>query len=150
MPIGMARCFGVMIVTLGLAACQVPSGQPGLPVRREGGLASPPAAAEPVRMTSAAATPMDPDLPTPALIDRAYAQGEISAGQRLLYLAYAVYEHTSLPAQFRSDAGWRGTAVVREIRQAVADPNVMCGLAPGVQAELRRLLQGEAPCEQGQ
>ncbi|HYF61823.1 MAG TPA: hypothetical protein VD886_03360, partial [Herpetosiphonaceae bacterium] len=50
---------------------------------------------------------------TPALIDRAYAAGAISADQRLLYLAYALYDPAALPEQFRSRAGWYGTRYVR-------------------------------------
>jgi hypothetical protein len=87
-------------------------------------------------------------LSTPALIDQALAQGEITAGQRLLYLAYAVYEYKSLPAPFRSNVGWRGTETVREIREAADDPSVMCSLEPDVQSELRRLLKGGATCNQ--
>ena len=45
-------------------------------------------------------------LSTPELIDQALADGQITADERLLYLAYAVYEYESLPAQFRSDVGW--------------------------------------------
>lgn len=91
-------------------------------------------------------TPTGPALSTPALIEQALARGEISAEQRLLYLAYAVYEYESLPAQFHSDAGWRGTEIVQELRQAADDQNVMCSLGPDVQRELRRLLKGGATC----
>src|SRR3972149_2075727 len=45
-------------------------------------------------------------LSTPALIDRALAKGEITAEQRLLYLAYAIFEYESLPAQFHGRGGW--------------------------------------------
>ena len=89
---------------------------------------APSATPEPPRADQAGQTPAGPALSTPALIDQALAQGEITAGQRLLYLAYAVYEYKSLPAQFRSNVGWRGTETVREIRAAADDPNVMCSL----------------------
>ena len=56
-------------------------------------------------------------LLTPELIDQAFANGEITADQRLLYLAYAVYEYESLPVQFRSNVGWSGTATVVELRE---------------------------------
>lgn len=57
-------------------------------------------------------------LATPMLIDAAYARGEISTEERLLYLAYAIYEPGSLPARFRSNAPWHGTAVVAELNLA--------------------------------
>ncbi len=40
-------------------------------------------------------------LSTPALIEQAFAAGEITADERLLYFAYAVYEYESLPVRFR-------------------------------------------------
>ena len=92
---------------------------------------------------------MGPRLSTPALIEEALAKEEITAEQRLLYLAYAVYEYASLPAQFRSDVGWRGTTTVQELNRASVDPEIMCSLAPLVQSELRRLLQGGAACNTG-
>ena len=91
------------------------------------------------------------ELSTPQLIARAYAAGEISADQRLLYLAYAIYEYPSLPARFRSNAGWYGTAAVREVRnawlKAALHPETM---SPTVYAELSRLLAPNAAtiCDQ--
>ena len=61
-------------------------------------------------------TAQRPTQSTPQLIDLALANGEITAEQRLLYLAYAVYEYPSLPARFRSDVGWYGTRFVQELR----------------------------------
>jgi hypothetical protein len=55
---------------------------------------------------------------TPELIDRAFARGEISSDQRLLYLLYAVREFGRLPVQFRGRAGWSATMALREINRA--------------------------------
>ncbi len=130
----------------------IPTGRaessPASPPSREP--VTPSATPEPPRADQARQTPTGPRLSTPALIEQALAQGEITVGQRLLYLAYAVYEYESLPAQFRSDVGWRGTATVQEIRQAVADPTLMCSLEPVAQSELRRLLKGGAICAKDQ
>ena len=57
-------------------------------------------------------------LSTPMLIDAAYARGEISAEERLLYLAYAIYEPGSLPVRFRSTVPWHGTTTVAELNRA--------------------------------
>ncbi|MBI5563751.1 MAG: hypothetical protein HY870_02575 [Chloroflexi bacterium] len=86
-------------------------------------------------------------LSTPALIEQALAQGEITSEQRLLYLAYAIYEYESLPAQFRSEAGWRGTSIVEELRRASRQSSIICSLSPTVQTELRRLLKEVAACD---
>ncbi|MCB0132088.1 MAG: hypothetical protein KDD78_14615 [Caldilineaceae bacterium] len=88
-----------------------------------------------------------PTLSTPALLGQAVTQGEITENERLLYLAYAVYEPDSLPAQFRSNAGWRGTEFVREVRQAVNSTDILCAMDPATQDELRRLLQGGVLCD---
>ncbi len=91
------------------------------------------------------------ELSTPQLIARALAAGEITADQRLLYLAYAVYEYPSLPARFRSNAGWYGTAEVRELKNAWKQASQRPGMisAP-VLAELNRLLAPDAAtiCDQ--
>jgi hypothetical protein len=79
---------------------------------------------------------------TPALIDQAFARGEISSDQRLLYLVYAVYDFGRLPAQFRGRPGWSATMVVREINQ------VRQALASGAATfspELRAALQSARP-----
>lgn len=78
---------------------------------------------------------------TPQLIAAALTQGEITAEERLLYLAYAVYEYPSLPARFRSDVGWYGTTAVHELRSAwKAAAQDQITLSPRVRAELDRLL----------
>ena len=55
---------------------------------------------------------------TPDLINQAYARGEISSDQRLLYLIYAVRDFSRLPAQFRGRPGWSATTAMQEINQA--------------------------------
>ncbi|MCB0132089.1 MAG: hypothetical protein KDD78_14620, partial [Caldilineaceae bacterium] len=66
----------------------------------------------------AVATPQEQTLSTPDLIDQALAAGQITADQRLLYLAYAVYRPDSLPVEYQSNVGWYGTHVVAELHQA--------------------------------
>ncbi len=86
------------------------------------------------------------DLSTPELIDAARQRGEITPGQRWLYLAYAIYDYEALPAAYRSKVRWDGTLYLRDLKQVVASPESMCALEPEVQAELRRLLPGAAAC----
>ncbi|OGK37378.1 hypothetical protein A3F03_04300 [Candidatus Roizmanbacteria bacterium RIFCSPHIGHO2_12_FULL_41_11] len=84
-------------------------------------------------------------LSTPNLIDQALNKGEITKDQRLLYLAYAVYENKSLPVQFQNNIGWDGTSVVEEIKETAFSPK-MCELNTKTQEELRRLLGGGENC----
>ena len=85
-------------------------------------------------------------LSTPELIDAARTEGKISSGERILYLAYALYDYDSLPDEYKSDSPWRGTLIVREINQVISSPESMCALEPEVQKELRRLLPASAKC----
>jgi len=84
-------------------------------------------------------------LSTPELIDAALARGEISPDQRLLYLTYAIYESKSLPEEFRSDVPWRGTLIVREIKQITGSKEI-CAVSLEVQREIRRLIPGSMSC----
>ncbi|MBI5563752.1 MAG: hypothetical protein HY870_02580 [Chloroflexi bacterium] len=85
------------------------------------------------------------ELSTPQLLDKALTNGEITAEQRILYLAYAIYDHASLPPQFRSEAGWSGTEYVREIRAAWQTTSVdQKRLAALTLRELQRLLAPSA------
>jgi hypothetical protein len=88
----------------------------------------------------------DKNLSTPELIDAAYQQKEITAGQRWLYLAYAIYDYQALPVEYRSQVRWDATLYLRDLKNATASPESMCALEPEVQAELRRLLSGSASC----
>ena len=85
--------------------------------------------------------PIDSGLATPELIQLAYDAGEISDGERLLYLAYAVYEYQSLPARYQGSVGWYGTSTVLELDRAFA--KIAKGNGPGaadsVQQELVRM-----------
>jgi hypothetical protein len=86
-------------------------------------------------------------LSTPELIDQALARGEITEEERLLYLAYAVYEYESLPARFRGNVGWRATSVVAEIYEVVGSPSMLCSMSPHVRREFQRLFNQETTCE---
>lgn len=92
-----------------------------------------------------AAAPDQAPPSTPELIEAAYAQGEISAGERALYLAYALYEYDSLPSVYQSQTPWRGTMIDRELNALLNAPQ-FCDMAPDVQSELERLL-GEPTCK---
>jgi len=82
------------------------------------------------------------DPPTSAikLIDTAWLAGEITLGERLIYLAYGFFEPTSLPARFIGARLVSGTSVAVEINQAVQYPTIMCQLSSCEQEELKRLL----------
>ena len=80
-------------------------------------------------------------LSTPQLLEQALANGEITADEEALYLAYALYEPQSLPARFQSTVGWRGTRYVRELQSYFQNLNAAATSA--VQQELARL-QGMA------
>lgn len=84
----------------------------------------------------------DQGLSTPQLINQAYAEGQISAEERLLNLAYAIYEHESLSEEFEATVGWYGTSVVRELHNAYA--NDRSSFSPAVRNELNRLLNSAA------
>ncbi len=84
--------------------------------------------------------PRAPELTTPQLLDAAYARGEISADERIRYLAYALYERDSLPAKFDSPHGWYGTSVLRELRDAHEDSS----LSRATAGELDRLFNSRA------
>lgn len=74
---------------------------------------------------------------TPQLLQQAVARGEITAEERILYLAYALYEPPSLPVQFRGNAGWYGTAYVAEV-QAYTE-QALAATTGAVHQELSRL-----------
>ena len=88
----------------------------------------------------------DSDLSTPERIDAALSAGEIDAGERILYLAYAIYAPDSLPDAFVSTVPWRGTSYVAEIKD-VALSDQLCAFSDAVQTELSRLVQGATQCD---
>ena len=77
---------------------------------------------------------------TPALIQRAFDKGEITAEQRLLYLTYAVYEYKSLPVRFRGKVPWEATSLLFEMNIAMRSPSVFCSMSSFAQSEIRRLV----------
>jgi hypothetical protein len=90
---------------------------------------------------------LKPALDTPSLIQLAYDRGEITDEVRLLYLAYAIYDYESLPAQFRGNVGWRGTFVVPEVHEAANSQEVVCSMSPRVRSEFIRLFELDISCE---
>lgn len=76
-------------------------------------------------------------LATPHLIEQAFVRGAITESERVLYLAYALYEPQSLPVQFRSKVGWRGTRYVLEVQNGMAAARAAAPVA--LRAELGRM-----------
>lgn len=134
------RIFSILLCLV-LASCATPG---GVPVE----LRTPSAVHAPDRM----ATPtivsgqQIPALSIPDLIEAALAKGEITAEQRLLYLAYALYEPVSLPEQYRSDVPWRGTMYVREIKTTVTSTEILCVMLLEIRQELQRIVPGSVTC----
>jgi len=83
---------------------------------------------------------------TPDLIQLSFARGEITEEQRLLYLAYALYEYESLPTRFLSNVGWFGEMAQYEL-EVLHDPSVFCSMSPHVRSEFQRLLKSDTTCE---
>ena len=93
----------------------------------------------------AAVTAQEQTLSTPELIDQALAAGRISADQRLLYLAFAVYQPESLPVEYQSNVGWYGTHVVAEVQQAWQEAKLQPQVnASAVINELNQMLPAAA------
>src|SRR5687767_5896307 len=66
------------------------------------------------------------DIPasTPELLERAVAEGALDPPTAGLYLAYAMAEPAKLPARFRSQAPWRGTVPLLDLRTSIRrDPS---------------------------
>jgi hypothetical protein len=86
-------------------------------------------------------TPTYQYLDTPTLINQAFDRGEITEEERLLYLAYALYEYKSLPPQYLSSVGWFGDTAVGELIEAVNSPATLCSMSPHIRSELLRLVK---------
>jgi len=86
------------------------------------------------------------ELETPLLIQLSFDRGEITNEQRLLYLAYALYEPGSLPLQFRSNYGWFGEMAQYEL-EVLTDPSVFCSMSPYARSEFQRLHVSNITCE---
>ena len=85
---------------------------------------------------------------TPDLIQLAFAKGEITEEERLLYLAYALGDSEKLPAQFHNNNyPWSGTFVIMDLHETVTSKSVMCKLSPFAQIELRRILHVGVICD---
>lgn len=95
----------------------------------------------PVQMTVPAAS-----LSTPQLIDSALARGEISSDQRLLYLAYAIYEYDALPAEYHSQKRWDATLILRDLNRFASSPDVVCNMPTDIRVEFQRLMKVEVSC----
>lgn len=87
------------------------------------------------------------ELAIPDLIQQAFAKGEITDEQRLLYLAYAIYEPESLPVRFLSNVEWEGTFTAQEIGEAASSPAILCSMSSYVQSEIRRLVKVATICD---
>lgn len=75
---------------------------------------------------------------TPQLIEMAYANGAITAEERLQLFAYAIYEYESLPEEYHGAVGWYGTRYVRELHEAMNQ--VQSASMSAAQMEINRLL----------
>jgi hypothetical protein len=96
--------------------------------------------------TEKTAQTLQSELTTPELIDVALSRGRISATQRLLYLAYAIYEPDSLPEEYRSNAPWHGTMAVKEIYELISNREKFCAIEHDIQQEFRRLIPESVNC----
>lgn len=99
----------------------------------------------PLQQTQSATPSSKQDQSTPDLIQQAFDRGEITDEQRLLYLAYAIYEYESLPTQFHSNVGWRGTSIIMDLHEA-APPLRICSMSPSIRSEFQRLLKPNITC----
>jgi hypothetical protein len=101
-----------------------------------------------IRYSQTSTEALDQPLDTPSLIQLAYDRGEITKDERLLYLAYALYEPESLPVRYKSRIGWFGDVEVRELDEVIKDPLVVCSMSPNIRTEFQRLLETETLCTQ--
>lgn len=89
--------------------------------------------------TAAAATGPGPELPTPALIQRAVRNGTVDGDRGNLLLAYALARPEKLPQAFRSDVPWEGTVPLLQLQEAHR------GMPAGpARSEIGEILTGEA------
>jgi hypothetical protein len=79
------------------------------------------------------------ELPTPLILERAVARGDLDRATADLYLAYAYTTPGRLPPAYRSPAAWDGTPWLLELRRRVRR------MAPGAdRAAVRSALEGGA------
>jgi List-Bact-rpt repeat protein len=91
-----------------------------------------------VQAAPPAAAASGPNLPTPALIERATRRGSIDRTRGNLLLAYAFGRPEKLPEAYRSDVPWEGTEPLLELQRAQK------AMAPGpARTEIRQILSAE-------
>lgn len=86
------------------------------------------------------------EFETPVLIQMAFDSFQITNEQRLLYLAYALYEPESLPVRFQSRVGWFGEMAQYEL-EVLYEPPVFCSMSPHARSKFQRLLRIDITCE---
>lgn len=92
-----------------------------------------------VQAAPAPAAEPGPELPTPALIERALRRGSIDRTRGNLLLAYALGRPGKLPEAYRSDTPWEGTVPLLELHRAQTE------MAPGpARSEIRQILSAES------
>jgi hypothetical protein len=57
-----------------------------------------------------------PDVPTPVLLERAVARGQLDRAEADLYLAYALTDPSRVPPRWRSRTPWEGTSWLLDLR----------------------------------
>ena len=78
-----------------------------------------------------------PKPSTPQLIEAAFERGDISRDTANLYLAYALFDYASLPAEFHSDTPWHATTVLLQLydslpaMNSISSKNAISGLLSG-------------------
>jgi hypothetical protein len=94
-----------------------------------------------IRYSQSTTEALKQQFETPVLIQMAFDRHQITNEQRLLYLAYALYEPESLPVQYTSRVEWFGDIAARELDEVVRDPSVVCSMSPNVRREFQKLLR---------
>lgn len=87
------------------------------------------------------------DVSTPDLILQAFDRGEITGDQRLLYLAYALYDDELLPSEFHGDAKWDGTGEIIYLSKSANTSSVLCSMSPSARSELLRYIRSNITCD---
>jgi hypothetical protein len=62
-----------------------------------------------------------PRPPTPVLLERAVAAGDLDRATADVYIARALVDQSTIPARWRSDTPWEGTGWLLELEERVAD-----------------------------
>ncbi len=85
-------------------------------------------------------------LSTPQLIGCAFLTGKITDEQRILYLAYSIYDHEKLPLKYQGTKGWEGTSVVDELNDVIFSTEQFCTFSKDTQDKLRNLFPKAVQC----